>query len=101
MSRQKAAVTRTLPSSLQVKSRTYSLESNLALLRFYQISPQAGKSTFVAKALLLSIMHLPNPDFKACVHLLTERMQVINTWDLRRQIVVPALSRELMSDLNL
>lgn len=63
----------------QVANSTYSLDANLALLRFYQINPPSTKVALVAKVLLKAIMQLPNPDFKACVHLLSERLQSDDT----------------------
>ena len=60
----------------QVANKTYSLDANLALLRFYQINPQSTKLGLVAKVLLKAIMQLPNPDFKACGHVLSEKVQV-------------------------
>lgn len=76
----------------QVKTKTYSLESNLALLRLYQIVPQTGKATYCAKALCLAIMHLPAPDFKSCVHVLGERMQV-------NQLAICAVTRHAPVEL--
>jgi len=54
---------------------TLSLLDFCALLRLYQINPESAKPDIVCKVLLLSIMHLPKPDLKACVHLLTEKVQ--------------------------
>lgn len=59
----------------QISTNTYSLDSNLALLRFYHINPSCLKADLVAKALLKAIMQLPNADFRACVHLLSDRLQ--------------------------
>ncbi len=56
----------------------YSLDKNLALLRFYQMAPHGStKPQAVCKLLALALMRLPHPDFKACTHLLTEKMQVV------------------------
>jgi hypothetical protein len=40
------------------------------------VQPQSVKVQLVAKVLLKAIMQLPLPDFKACVHLLSEKLQV-------------------------
>lgn len=63
----------------QVSTNTYSLDANLALLRFYHVQPQSVKVQLVAKVLLKAIMQLPLPDFKACVHLLSEKLQSDDT----------------------
>lgn len=60
----------------QVSSITFSLDANLALLRFYQFSPASAKTGVIVKVLLKAVMQLPSPDFKACVHLIPERLQV-------------------------
>jgi len=59
----------------QVSKNAYSLEVNLAVLRLYHIAPSTAKPAIVVKILLKAMMQLPNPDFKSCVHLLSERLQ--------------------------
>eukprot|EP00798_Chlamydomonas_sp_ICE-L_P020020 gene20020-26736_t len=61
--------------SEQASTKTYSLEANLALLRFYQFQPSSTKIPILAKVLLKSVMQLPQPDFKICAHLIPERLQ--------------------------
>lgn len=52
------------------------MDVNLALLRFYQINPNLMNASLVAKILCKALMQLPDPDFKLCLHLLPERVQV-------------------------
>lgn len=59
----------------QVTAGIYSLDVNLALLRFYQIKPSLIDTGLVSKILCKALMQLPNPDFKLCLHLLPERVQ--------------------------
>mmetsp|Transcript_27470 Transcript_27470/g.60086 ORF Transcript_27470/g.60086 Transcript_27470/m.60086 type:complete len:218 (+) Transcript_27470:121-774(+) len=59
----------------QVAKNTFSLESNLALLRFYQFQPQSIKINVLGKVLLKALMQLPKPDYKNCIHLIPERLQ--------------------------
>ncbi|GAX79673.1 hypothetical protein CEUSTIGMA_g7114.t1 [Chlamydomonas eustigma] len=58
-----------------LNNEALSLLDICSLLELYQIYPESAKPDIVCKVLLLSIMHLPKPDLKACIHLLTERIQ--------------------------
>ena len=60
----------------QVATKTFNLDNNLALLRFYQFSPVSVKPQVVAKVLIKAMMQLPNQDFKSCITLVPERLQV-------------------------
>ena len=60
----------------QVSSSTYNLDANLALLRFYQFAPSTVKIITLAKVLLKALMQLPSPDYKTCIYLIPERIQV-------------------------
>lgn len=58
---------------------TYNLDTNLALLRLYQFQPHSVKPVVLAKVLLKTLMQLPSHDYKICVHLVPERLQVCAT----------------------
>lgn len=60
----------------QISSRTFNLDANLALLRFYQFSPVSVRASVVAKVLVKAAMQLPAPDFKSCITLVPDRLQV-------------------------
>lgn len=60
-----------------MSSSSYSLDANLAVLRFYQLSPDLTKSATVAKILLKALMALPGADFKVCMHLVPDSLQVV------------------------
>ncbi|CAJ2650029.1 unnamed protein product [Trifolium pratense] len=57
----------------QVSSQTYSLESNLCLLRLYQFEPEKMSSQIVARILVKALMAMPAPDFSLCLFLIPER----------------------------
>ncbi|KAI4377822.1 hypothetical protein MLD38_015396 [Melastoma candidum] len=60
----------------QVSSRTYSLEANLCLLRFYQFEPDRMSVQIVARILIKALMAMPAPDFSLCLFLVPERVQM-------------------------
>lgn len=60
----------------QVSKGTYSMDSNLALLRLYQFYPDRVKPTVLSKILIKALMRLPEPDFLLCTHLVPERLQL-------------------------
>lgn len=57
-------------------TRPYSLDASLALLRLYQLQPASTNATLVAKVLLRALMQLPQPDYRSCLHVVTDRVQV-------------------------
>lgn len=59
----------------QAKQNTYNLDANLALLRFYQFQPSKVKIHILARVLLKAMMQLPRSDYRACVHLIPEKLQ--------------------------
>lgn len=60
---------------MQVASKSFDLEANLALLRLYQFQPHLAKPAVLAKVLVKALMQLPSPDYKLCIHLVPERSQ--------------------------
>nr|AFK49177.1 unknown [Medicago truncatula] len=60
----------------QVSSQTYSLESNLCLLRLYQFESEKMSSQIVARILVKALMAMPAPDFSLCLFLIPERVQM-------------------------
>lgn len=62
----------------QVKSGTYDLDANLALLRHYNFAPEGAKMGVVAHILIKALMRLPEPDFSQLLHLVPERVQVLS-----------------------
>ncbi|PNW75170.1 hypothetical protein CHLRE_12g515650v5 [Chlamydomonas reinhardtii] len=58
----------------QVANRSWSLDANVTLLRFYQFSPASVKPAIVAKVLIKAIMQAPAQDYKCCITLLPERL---------------------------
>ncbi|KAK7291772.1 hypothetical protein RIF29_07182 [Crotalaria pallida] len=60
----------------QVSLQTYSLESNLCLLRLYQFEPEKMSSQIVARILVKALMAMPAPDFSLCLFLIPERVQM-------------------------
>jgi translation initiation factor 3 subunit K len=60
----------------QVSSETYSLESNLCLLRLYQFEPEKMSSQIVARILVKALMAMPAPGFSLCLFLIPERVQM-------------------------
>ncbi|KAG2483327.1 hypothetical protein HYH03_017775 [Edaphochlamys debaryana] len=59
----------------QVHQRTWNLDANVTLLRFYQFSPASVKPAVIAKILIKAIMQLPSQDYRCCITLLPERLQ--------------------------
>jgi len=61
---------------------------NLAVLRLYQLQPSSAKKELIAKILLKALMQLPYADYKICVQVLPERLQVgrkqINTGQMHQ-----------------
>lgn len=62
--------------SAQLASSTFNLDANLALLRLYQFHPSLIKVPVIVKVLLKAITQLPGAEYKACIHLVHERLQV-------------------------
>lgn len=60
----------------QVNHQTYSLDSNLCLLRLYQFEPSRMSIQIVAKVLVKALMALPAPDFNLCMFLIPEKLQM-------------------------
>ncbi|CAF2031614.1 unnamed protein product [Brassica oleracea] len=60
----------------QVTSQTYSLDSNLCLLRLYQFEPERMNTHVVARILIKALMAMPTPDFSLCLFLIPERVQM-------------------------
>lgn len=60
----------------QVNQQTYSLDSNLCLLRLYQFEPSRMSVPIVAKVLVKALMALPAPDFNLCMFLIPEKLQM-------------------------
>lgn len=50
---------------MQVANRTFSLDANVTLLRFYQFMPASVKPQVIAKILIKAIMQLPSQVGKA------------------------------------
>ncbi len=48
------------PLSVQVANRTFNLDANVTLLRFYQFMPASVKPQVIAKILIKAIMQLPS-----------------------------------------
>ncbi|MEW5299639.1 MAG: hypothetical protein WDW38_004312 [Sanguina aurantia] len=59
----------------QLASSTFNLDANLALLRLYQFHPSLIKVPVIVKILLKAITQLPGAEYKACIHLVHERLQ--------------------------
>ena len=59
-----------------INAAPYSLSVNLAVLRLYQLQPSSAKKDLIAKILLKALMQLPHADYKICVQVLPERLQV-------------------------
>lgn len=58
----------------QVSSQTYSLDTNLCLLRLYQFEPERMSTQIVARILVKALMAMPAPDFSLCLFLIPERV---------------------------
>ncbi|KAH0871577.1 hypothetical protein HID58_078599 [Brassica napus] len=61
----------------QVTSQTYSLDSNLCLLRLYQFEPERMNTHVVARILIKALMAMPTPDFSLCLFLIPERVVIV------------------------
>jgi len=59
-----------------INAAGYSLSVNLAVLRLYQLQPADAKKDIIAKILLKALMQLPKSDYKICIQVLPERLQV-------------------------
>jgi len=55
---------------------SYSLSTNLALLRMYAIYPEKTSVRTLGELLVKAIMRLPSTDFATLLHLIPERLQV-------------------------
>ena len=53
----------------QVAGGAYDFRANKALLKQYQFRPDLAKADYIAKALILALMHLPSADFLALSYL--------------------------------
>ncbi|KAJ4951324.1 hypothetical protein NE237_028156 [Protea cynaroides] len=60
----------------QVSLQTYSLDTNLCLLRLYQFEPERMSTQIVARILVKALMAMPAPDFSLCLFLIPERVQM-------------------------
>ncbi|TQD93669.1 hypothetical protein C1H46_020673 [Malus baccata] len=63
----------------QVSSQTYSLDTNLCLLRLYQFEPDRMSTQIVARILVKVCTDgnaLSSPDFSLCLFLIPERVQM-------------------------
>merc|ERR1711907_179394 len=59
----------------QVNGETYDIDANLALLKFYQLSPTKANLRVVTNVLVKALMQLPNSDFNLCLCLIPESIQ--------------------------
>lgn len=70
----------------QVSQRTYNLDANLALLRFYQCEPRRVNMQILTNVAIKSLMALPAVDYNLCMFLIPEKLQqeeplvTIATW---------------------
>lgn len=64
------------PARAQCAEQKYDLDANLSLLRFYQFMPASTNVPILAKVLMKALMQLPSSDYKCCLHLVPERVQV-------------------------
>jgi hypothetical protein len=60
----------------QVRTGSYDLNANLALLRHYNFSPEKASISIIARVLIKAQMRLPEHDFSQMLHLIPERLQV-------------------------
>lgn len=56
---------------------SYSLPASLALLRIYVTQPDKTDIKLIAQLLVKAMMRLPNTDFSTLLHLIPERIQVM------------------------
>merc|ERR1712216_83435 len=59
----------------QVNNEHYDLDANLALLKFYQLSPSKANLRTVTNVLVKALMQLPNSDFTLCLCLIPDSIQ--------------------------
>jgi len=57
----------------QLDSRTYHLEANLAVLKFYQFHPEKAQKYKIGQILCKALTNLPNNDFMLCMYLILEK----------------------------
>jgi len=57
----------------QLDSRSYHLEANLALLKFYQFHPEKAQKLITARIVAKALMQLPANDFSLCMYQIPER----------------------------
>lgn len=57
-------------------TKPFSLDASLAVLRLYALQPSIARPDTVAKILLKALTQLPSADYKTCIYLVPERMQV-------------------------
>mmetsp|Transcript_27515 Transcript_27515/g.37987 ORF Transcript_27515/g.37987 Transcript_27515/m.37987 type:complete len:207 (+) Transcript_27515:151-771(+) len=57
----------------QVQKGTYNLDTNLCLLRLYQLYPERVDMNVLFRLLLKSLMALPSMDYELCLHLVAEK----------------------------
>ncbi|KAJ9517695.1 hypothetical protein QJQ45_003983 [Haematococcus lacustris] len=60
----------------QIAAGSFNLDVNLALLRHYQFQPTTAQISSLAKVLMAALAQLPASDYKTCIHLVPERLQV-------------------------
>lgn len=60
----------------QVMTGSYSLDTNLCLLRLYQFEPERMSTQIIARILIKALMAMPAPDFSLCLFLIPERVQM-------------------------
>ncbi|KAL6748508.1 eukaryotic translation initiation factor 3k [Haematococcus lacustris] len=71
----------------QIAAGSFNLDVNLALLRHYQFQPTTAQISSLAKVLMAALAQLPASDYKTCIHLVPERLQVV----LQAEEVIPKI----------
>lgn len=82
----------------QIANKTWNLDANVTLLRFYQFCPANVKSQLIAKILVKAIMQAPNQDYKSCITLLPERLQQVT--DARKMWACLSVDWNVTQDLK-
>lgn len=57
-------------------AKPFSLSVSTAVLRLYALQPTAARREIIAKILLAALAQLPANDYKTCIYLVPERLQV-------------------------
>lgn len=60
-------------------TKPFSLDASLAVLRLYALQPSVARPDTVAKILLRALAQAPANDYRTCLFLVPERMQVWGT----------------------